>query len=60
MNRKKALLIIMAFQMIILALLVALFVTGVISTTIFVLVVLVIGLASTVGTVVAVRKFPPM
>ena len=60
MNRKKALMIIMADQMILLLILVALFVTGIMNVTAFVFTVLVVGIVSAAATVMAVRKLPPM
>ena len=60
MNRKKALMLIMAIQMILLLILVALFVAGVMNVTAFVFNVLVVGIISTAATVMAVRKLPPM
>ena len=60
MNRKKALMLIMAVQMILLLILVALFVTGIMNVTAFVFTVLVVGIVSTAATVIAMRKLPPM
>jgi hypothetical protein len=60
MNRKKALMLIMAAQMILLIILVALFVSGVMSVTAFVFTILVVGVACAAATVIASRKFPPM
>lgn len=60
MNRKKALILIMAIQMILLIIPVALFVAGVMNVTAFVFTVLVVGIVSTASTVIALRKFPPM
>ena len=60
MNRKKALMLIMAIQMILLLILVALFVTGIMNVTAFAFTVLVVGIVSTAATVMAVRKLPPM
>ena len=60
MNRKKALMLIMAVQMILLLILVALFVSGIMNVTAFVFTVLVVGIVSAAATVMAVRKLPPM
>ena len=60
MNRKKALLIIMAIQMMLLAIVVALFVSGFMNVTAFVAIVVVVGIVSTAATVIATRKLPPM
>ena len=60
MNRKKALIIIMAIQMMLLAILMALFVSGVMNVTAFVVIVAAVGILSTAATVIAVRKFPTM
>ena len=58
MNRKKALLVIMAIQMILLAAVVALFVSEVISVTGLIPIVLVIGVVSSAATIAAVKKLP--
>ena len=50
--------IIMAIQMILLAIVVALFVSGIMSVTILVFVVLVIGIVSAAATFIAVKKLP--
>ena len=60
MNTKKALMLIMAVQMILLLILVALFVSGIMNVTAFVFTVLVVGIVSAAATVMAVRKLPPM
>ena len=60
MNKKKALMLIMAIQMILLLILVALFVSGIMNVTAFVFTVLVVGIVSAAATVMAVRKLPPM
>ena len=60
MNRKKALLIIMAVQMMLLAIIVALFVSGVIKIAVFIPVILVVGVVCSSATVIAIRKLPPM
>ena len=60
MNRKKALLIIWVLQMMILALLVVLFVSGVIKVSVFIPIILVIAVVFSAATVFAVRKLPPM
>ena len=58
MNRKKALVVILGLQMMLLAMIVALFVSGVLNITLFILLVLIVGLVFTTLTVVAVRKLP--
>ena len=58
MNRKKALVVLLGLQMMLLAMIVALFVSGVLNITLFILLVLIVGLVFTALTVVAVRKFP--
>ena len=58
MNRKKALAVLLGLQMMLLAMIVALFVSGVLNITLFILLVLIVGLVFTTLTVVAVRKFP--
>lgn len=50
----------MAIQMMLLAILVALFVSGVMNVTAFVVIVAVVGAISTAATVMAVRKLPLM
>ena len=52
--------LIMAIQMILLLILVALFVSGIMNVTAFVFTVLVVGIVSIAATVMAVRKLPPM
>ncbi len=58
MNRKKALAVLLGLQMMLLAMIVALFVSGVLNITLFILLVLIVGLVFTALTVVAVRKLP--
>ena len=58
MNRKKALVVLLGLQMMLLAMIVALFVSGVLNITLFILLVLIVGLVFTALTVVAVRKLP--
>ena len=58
MNRKKALVVLLGLQMMLLAMIVALFVSGVLNITLFILLVLIVGLVFTTLTVVAVRKLP--
>ena len=60
MNRKKALMLIMAAQMILLVILVALFVSGIMNVTALVFTILVVGIVCTTATVIASRKLPPM
>ena len=60
MNRKKALLIIWVLQMVILAFLVVLYVSGVIKVSVFVPIILVVGVVFSAAIVLAVRKLPPM
>ena len=58
MNRKKALVVLLGLQMMLLAMIVALFVSGVLNITLFILLILIAGLVFTTLTVVAVRKLP--
>ncbi len=58
MNRKKALVVLLGLQMMLLAMIVALFVSGVLNITLFILLILIVGLVFTTLTVVAVRKLP--
>jgi hypothetical protein len=60
MNKKKALMLIMAIQMILLLIQVALFVSGIMNITAFVFTVLVVGIVCMAATIMAVRKLPPM
>ena len=60
MNRKKALLIIWVLQMVILAFLVVLYVSGVIKVSVFVPIILVVGVVFSAAIVLGVRKLPPM
>ena len=60
MNRKKALLIIWVLQMVILAFLVVLYVSGVIKVSVFVPIILVVGVVFSAAIVIAVRKLPPV
>ena len=46
--------------MMLLAIIVALFVSGVIKVTVFIPVILVVGVVCSAATVIAVRKLPPM
>ena len=58
MNRKKVLLLILALQIIILGILALLFGLGILNISVFIFLILTVGLASTVLTVLTVRKFP--
>ena len=58
MNRKKALLMIAAIEMILLAVVVALFVSDTISITALIPIVIVIGTISSAATIAAVKKLP--
>ena len=58
MNRKKALVILFGLQSMLLALLIALFTSNVISFTVFVPLIIFVGVAFSAFTVVAVRKLP--
>ena len=60
MNRKKALLLIVAFELMLMAMLVVLYFSGVMSVTPFIITVLIVGIVSSTFTVLAVRKSPPM
>ena len=60
MNRKKALILLMGLQMMLLALLVVLYVSGSISFYVFVPLVVFVGAVFSVLTIIAVRKLPPM
>ena len=60
MNRKKALLLIVAFELMLMAMLVVLYFSGVMSDTPFIITVLIVGIVSSIFTVLAVRKLPPM
>jgi hypothetical protein len=60
LNRKKALVLILGLQMMLLALLVVLYVSGSISMYVFVPLVVIVGAVFSGFTIVAVRKFPPM
>ena len=60
MNRKKALLLILAFELMLMAMLVVLYFSGVMSDTPFIITVLIVGIVSSTFTVLAVRKLPPM
>jgi hypothetical protein len=60
MNRKKALLLITAFELMLMAMLVVLFFSGVLSVIPFIITVLIVGIISSTFTVLAVRKLPPM
>lgn len=60
MNRKKALMLIMAIQMILLPILVALFVSGIMNVTAFVFIIVTVGVVCSAATVIVVRKLPPM
>lgn len=58
MNRKKALVILFGLQSMLLALLIALFTSNVISFTVFVPLIIFVGVVFSALTVVAVRKLP--
>ena len=58
MNRKKALVILFGLQSMLLALLIALFISNVISFTVFVPLIIFVGVVFSALTVVAVRKLP--
>lgn len=60
MNRKIALALILGLQMMLLALLVVLYVSGSISMYVFVPLVVIVGAVFSGLTIVAVRKLPPM
>lgn len=60
LNRKKALALILGLQMMLLALLVVLYVSGSISMYVFVPLVVIVGAVFSGLTIVAVRKLPPM
>ena len=60
MNRKKALILILGLQIMLLALLVVLYVSGSISMYVFVPLVVIVGAVFSGLTIVAVRKLPPM
>ena len=60
LNRKKALALILGLQMMLLALLVVLYVSGSISMYVFVPLVVIVGAVFSSLTIVAVRKLPPM
>jgi hypothetical protein len=58
MNRKKALVMLLGLQSMLLALLIALFTSNVISFTVFVPLIIFVGVVFSALTVVAVRKLP--
>ena len=60
MNRKKALILLLGLQMMLLALLVVLYVSGSISLYVFVSLVVFVGAVFSGLTILAVRKLPPM
>jgi len=60
LNRKKALALILGLQMMLLALLVVLYVSGSISMYVFVPLVVIVGAVFSGLTIIAVRKLPPM
>ncbi len=60
LNRKKALALILGLQMMLLALLVVLYLSGSISMYVFVPLVVIVGAVFSGLTIVAVRKLPPM
>ena len=60
MNRKKALLLITAVELMLMAMLLVLFFSGVLSVIPFIITVLIVGIVSSSFTVLAVRKLPPM
>ena len=60
MNRNKVLIIIMAIQMILLAIAITLFVSGVLNVSAFIFVVLILGIGAITATIITVRKLPSM
>ena len=58
MNRKKALLMIAAIELMLLAVVVALFVSDTISITVLIPIVIVVGTISSAATIAAVKKLP--
>jgi len=60
MNRNKVLIIIMAIQIVLLAIAMALFVSGVFNVSAFIFIVLLLGIGCTTATIITVRKLPPM
>jgi len=60
MNRKKALILIMALQFMLLAMLTVLFTSHVMSVSAFVPTIIIVGVVCTAATILAVRKLPPM
>ena len=60
MNRKKALILIMALQFMLLAMLIVLFTSHFMSVTAFTFSILTVGIICTIATLLAVRKLPPM
>ena len=60
MNRKKAITLLLGLQMMLLALLVVLYVSGSISLYVFVSLVVFVGAVFSGLTILAVRKLPPM
>ena len=60
LNRQKALALILGLQMMLLALLVVLYLSGSISMYVFVPLVVIVGAVFSGLTIVAVRKLPPM
>jgi uncharacterized membrane protein len=60
MNRKKALILIMALQFMLLAMLIVLFISHVMSVSAFASAIIIVGVVCTIATLLAVRKLPPM
>ena len=60
MNRKKALILIMALQFMLLGMLTVLFISHTMSVSAFVLTILIVGVVCTAATILAIRKLPPM
>jgi hypothetical protein len=58
MNKKKALISLMGLEMMLLAIIVVLFVSNVLSITVFVPLIIIVGAVFSALTIVAVRKFP--
>jgi hypothetical protein len=58
MNRKKALIALLALQMMLQTILVVLFISDVISTTVFISLVIFVGAVFSAFTIAAVRKLP--
>ncbi len=60
MNRKKALILIMALQFMLLAMLIVLFTSHVMSVSAFASAIIIVGVVCTIATLLAIRKLPPM